>query len=38
MTPYSLLLFGGDLKIDHERGLVTMDEWLHFKAKAKVGE
>lgn len=35
VTPYQLLLFGGDLDIQHERALVTLDQWLVFRAKAK---
>lgn len=37
VTAYPLLLFGGDIRVDHEQGIVTLDEWLSFKSKAKTG-
>ncbi len=37
MVPvYSLLLFGGGLAIDRERGLISVDDWAVFKAPASV--
>lgn len=38
MAPvYSLLLFGGLLQVNHERGEITVDEWVKLRAPAKVG-
>ena len=34
---YSLLLFGGDLKVQHEKSLVTVDDWATFQAPARIG-
>jgi len=31
---YALLLFGGELKVDHEKGRLTMDGWAEFNAPA----
>eukprot|EP00050_Salpingoeca_kvevrii_P019100 m.82484 g.82484 ORF g.82484 m.82484 type:complete len:1527 (+) comp8262_c0_seq2:687-5267(+) len=36
VAPYPLLLFGGDVAVDHERQLVTVDKWLSFEAPARV--
>jgi ATP-dependent RNA helicase DHX57 len=37
MVPiYSLLLFGGELTVDHENSLVKLDGWATFKAPARV--
>lgn len=35
VSPVSLLLFGGALKIFHEAGVITVDEWLKFQISAK---
>ena len=34
---YSLLLFGGDIAVHHEQGLVRVDDWATFAAPAKIG-
>jgi hypothetical protein len=34
---YALLLFGGELKVDHEKGRLTMDGWAEFNAPARIG-
>jgi len=35
---YALLLFGGDVEVDHEKGRVTMDGgWAQFSAPARIG-
>jgi ATP-dependent RNA helicase DHX57 len=34
---YALLLFGGELSVDHERGRLTMDGWAEFNAPARIG-
>ena len=37
MVPiYSLLLFGGQLSIDHEASLIKLDGWATFKAPARI--
>lgn len=35
MTPFSLLLFGGALKLYHEQGVVSVDDWLKFRIAAQ---
>ena len=37
IPPYSLLLFGGNITIQHVEGTITVDEWLKFTAPARVG-
>jgi hypothetical protein len=34
---YALLLFGGELVVDHARGRLSMDGWAEFDAPARVG-
>ena len=34
---YALLLFGGDINVDHEKGLVRVDDWATFQAPARIG-
>jgi len=37
MVPaYAVLIFGGRVKIDHEKGLITVDDWARFQAPARV--
>ena len=36
VTPYPLLLFGGKIKVDHERQVATCDGWIRFRASARV--
>lgn len=37
MVPiYSVLLFGGELSIDHEASMIRLDGWATFKAPARV--
>jgi ATP-dependent RNA helicase DHX57 len=37
MVPvYSILLFGGELSVHHEQGLVRVDGWATFKAPARI--
>ena len=37
MAPiYSLLLFGGQIRIDHEKSLLRLDGWASFKAPARI--
>lgn len=39
VTPYALLLFGGDVTVQHTAGTVTVGpgSWIRFRAAAKVG-
>lgn len=37
IPPYSLLLFGGTISIQHLEGTITVDSWLKFTAPARVG-
>ena len=39
VSPYALLLFGGrgNLDIQHDRGKLVLDGWVHFSAPARVG-
>ena len=30
MPAYPILLFGGEVRVDHERGLVTVDDWFAY--------
>ena len=32
ISPYALLLFGGALKVDHERRRIVVDDWLSIDA------
>lgn len=36
-TPYSLLLFGGDVQVQHTCGLVTVDNWVKLGCQPRVG-
>ena len=37
MVPaYAVLIFGGRVKVDHEKGLITVDDWARFQASARV--
>jgi len=33
---FAVLLFGGDISVDHSQGTLIVDEWAQFKAPAKV--
>jgi len=37
VPPYSLLLFGGNIDVQHERKLLCIDGWIHFRAQPRVG-
>ena len=37
IPPYSLLLFGGDISIQHLEGTIDVDNWFKFTAPARVG-
>ena len=34
---YSLLLFGGDVSVEHDKGFVAVDGWARFQAPARIG-
>jgi len=37
MVPvYAVLLFGGEVQVHHEQGLVRVDSWATFKAPARI--
>lgn len=33
---YALLLFGGEIRVKHERQAITVDDWLQFEAPARI--
>ena len=37
VRPYALLLFGGDIDVQHKDGTLTLDGWIKFKAPARIG-
>ncbi|ETW01339.1 hypothetical protein H310_06897 [Aphanomyces invadans] len=37
VAPYALLLFGGQLTVQHEKGLLLVDNWIKFHAVARIG-
>ncbi|CAG5867770.1 unnamed protein product [Menidia menidia] len=37
MSPFPLLLFGGDIDIQHREKLITLDGWIHFQAPVRIG-
>lgn len=36
VSPYALLLFGGEIDVLHQRGQISVDTWMYFKAPARV--
>ena len=36
VSPYALLLFGGQVAVHHESGTVAIDDWIRFSAVARV--
>ena len=36
VAPLALILFGGRLTVHHERGIISVDEKVHFRAPPKV--
>ena len=37
MVPcYSVLIFGGKVNVEHDRGILVVDDWAKFKAPAKI--
>jgi ATP-dependent RNA helicase DHX57 len=38
MVPvYAVLLFGGHITVQHEKGMILVDDWASFKAPARIG-
>lgn len=37
IPPYCLLLFAGKISIQYMEGTLSIDDWLHFTAPARVG-
>ncbi|XP_013861951.1 ATP-dependent RNA helicase Dhx29 isoform X2 [Austrofundulus limnaeus] len=37
IPPFPLLLFGGDIDIQHREKLITLDGWIHFQAPVRIG-
>ncbi|XP_013409135.1 ATP-dependent RNA helicase dhx29 [Lingula anatina] len=35
ITPYPILLFGGDITVQHTQQLITVEDWIQFKSFAK---
>ncbi|KAJ8036559.1 ATP-dependent RNA helicase dhx29 [Holothuria leucospilota] len=35
ISPYSILLFGGDITVQHREQLICVDDWIKFQAPAK---
>lgn len=33
VPPFSMLLFGGDIDIQHRERLITLDGWIHFQVR-----
>lgn len=36
VPPYAMLLFGGQLEVQHTRNKIVMDGWMYFDAPARV--
>ncbi len=37
ISPYPLLLFGGQINVLHEKQLIELDQWIQFRAHPKIG-
>ncbi|KAK5618513.1 ATP-dependent RNA helicase dhx29 [Crenichthys baileyi] len=37
ISPFPMLLFGGDIDIQHREKLVSLDGWIHFQAPVRIG-
>lgn len=35
IPPFPLLLFGGDIDIQHRERLITLDGWIHFQVRGR---
>ncbi|NP_001091401.1 ATP-dependent RNA helicase DHX29 [Xenopus laevis] len=36
ISPFPVLLFGGDIAVQHRERLLTVDDWIHFQAPVKI--
>lgn len=36
VSPYAILLFGGNIEVNHEKEEMSVDEWIVFKSQARV--
>ncbi|XP_028273595.1 ATP-dependent RNA helicase DHX29 [Parambassis ranga] len=37
VSPFPMLLFGGEIDIQHRERLITLDGWIHFQAPVRIG-
>ncbi|XP_063066224.1 ATP-dependent RNA helicase DHX29 [Engraulis encrasicolus] len=37
ISPFPMLLFGGDITVQHRERLVSVDGWIHFQAPVRIG-
>ena len=37
ISPFALLLFGGDIDVHHRERLVALDRWMYFQAPVRIG-
>ncbi|XP_034047813.1 ATP-dependent RNA helicase DHX29 [Thalassophryne amazonica] len=37
ISPFPMLLFGGDIDVQHRERLITVDGWIHFQAPVRIG-
>uniref|UniRef100_A0A4W4H0F4 RNA helicase n=1 Tax=Electrophorus electricus TaxID=8005 RepID=A0A4W4H0F4_ELEEL len=37
VSPFPILLFGGDIDVQHRERLTTVDGWIHFQAPVRIG-
>ncbi|XP_051906508.1 ATP-dependent RNA helicase DHX29 isoform X2 [Hippocampus zosterae] len=37
ISPFPMLLFGGDIDIQHRERLISLDGWMHFQAPVRIG-
>ena len=36
ITPFPVLLFGGDIEVQHREHLISVDGWIYFQAPVKI--
>ncbi|KAM8744062.1 ATP-dependent RNA helicase dhx29 isoform 1-T2 [Acanthopagrus schlegelii] len=37
ISPFPMMLFGGEIDIQHRERLITLDGWIHFQAPVRIG-
>lgn len=37
ISPFPMLLFGGDIEVQHRERLIGLDGWIHFQAPVRIG-